>query len=594
MNKSFAQRFLELLPPKLLSEVVDFCVSNGSVATTIVKAGKERNGLPTAFWPLDAYQNEEARHNALTAMAIYVSIMDAQVTYGEDLDENYWMIMSALRFGSSQDVIFKKEIARDEIFDGDEDEDNADEFLTKEQMQALEASPGYKAASKHARKALLTNVDFLTELRSYGKAVGEMIERSSERNYLIGNFQSGAAARSTMFSGDVDAANDADALRMLVGDVLKGTVVSSSDAFVGGWFKKLAKKIGGGLKGALKFIPGMQGVSTLVSMAGSLKKKKRPPQPAPQYEPEYAPEPEREQDSMDADCISLRTPEGRVLFGLAKAALAQADKGGRNRGGRPGYGSGYGDIIAPDSNNGVMAVDMPAIITPQGDVYGMVGDTLVPMGFDGDIANDLANLANKKAECDAALARMSQTINRLSAEGYTDQEILNAGDDGVAFKGDLKDIVDLISAGRGLYNDIKGPAAPPANEGISPRGRNPNPRARRKRRDGSVQTERERAATDRLIESQLGGRGNRLVNYDTSDSDVSNLGSDNSNTSGVSYKDIWKSMKARIFNSRSTKWRSAHTRVARKWDSSPASARVKAFGWLGDVSDVPPADGLND
>lgn len=419
--RSFPQRFLEMLPPRALGEIIDFIQSNGYNTTTIIRTGQKMpDALPVAFWPLDSYQNAESRQHALTTFAMFISSFEAQVTYGEESTENYWQVLSALRMGSNQDSVFKKAIADDDMFDGDESGDDASRFLSKEEMAALEATPGYKQASSAARKALKDNVDFLTEVREYGRLVLEMMERNQDRRGFIGSFATRTG--NSVFGGDVnsdDVATARNEVRMLAGDVIGETSVSNDPAYTGGLGKFLKK----GLKvfgSVAKFIPGLAGPARLLSMAQGLRRSKSQPQ---QQEPQGVEE-QFEPMAQQASPLSLNQPEGRVLYGFARKYLAQAGGTGDT------HVYGAGDILSVDDNGGVDAVAFPAIITPQGDVLEVVGNEYVPTEHTGGPVKRRKGRPRQVAVNQARViaANLRSCVTQLKAMGLSDQQICQVGD----------------------------------------------------------------------------------------------------------------------------------------------------------------------
>lgn len=570
MAKSLAQRFLEMLPPKLLSEVVDFISANGYNTPVLIKAGRAAgDSLPVAFWPIDAYKNEQSRHDALTAMAVFVSSLDAQVTYGEEMTENYWQVLSALRFGTSQDAIFKKTIAQDDFFDTDEDEDDSDQFLDKAEMARLRATPGWKQATAAARRAFDENVDFLTELRLYGKAVSEMRERTEDRAGYIGHFDSTVAA--SRFGGDVDTAAARREVQMLVGDIINTSVRSSDPAYTGGlgkFFKKAFKTIGK----VAGFVPGLGTIGKVISVAGKLGGGRRPapqqqmlPQPSDQGE-QLAPPP-------SGDYISLNTPEGRVLYGFGKLYLGKAATGA---GDVSVVNYGEGDVLAPDDNGGVGAVALPALVTPHGDVLEMTGDTYLPMDMEGDSVQPKRGRRRNQARItnEQILSALKAGIDMLIERGVPPARIGYIGDTaldmlceqcrGEPFVGALDismdDVRQGISLGRdvvGLINDFRGknPTAPIA------------------------QNQQEADAIKKMFADMSGlAKGQANATGTTADQAVSAIAS------------AWAALRKTIAGARQ-KWSSAPNRIWARWDEKPSAKRAKSF--LGDT-EAPEASGLGD
>lgn len=342
-DKPLALRFLELLPPKLLQEVVTYCTLNGNAVNDYVAASRRsHSGLPCAFWAVDAYSNPDHRHQALTALAVHAASLEVAVADEGTLDsKNYWQIVSNRVFGSAQDNEFRKRIALDQYFDFDDAQEYMKDFLTKEQRKAIANSPAYKRASSLLQASLAGNGKFLTMLRNYGEAVAELSARADDianyyRHYeiVIPNRPEGLFGDVADLNGDFfgDIAFDGDAASEVRYDMM---IDNSQNPLQGGFFKKIGKALKKVAKVALpvvgKLVPGVGLAATALGALGGRGKVA----PAPVEQPQVMPQWDANQavptvaDRMaemwrnrpgQASLPWLSSPEGAALFNRANAS----------------------------------------------------------------------------------------------------------------------------------------------------------------------------------------------------------------------------------------------------------------------------------
>lgn len=323
-NSSLALRFLQLLPPRLLAEVVNYCQTNGNATLSYVATSREgQMGLPCAFWAVDAYQNQDHRHQALTTLALHLHSLEGCIV-DEPTFSNYWQRLSDRVLGSAQDKEFERQIKLDRFFDFDEAQDQMEDMLTKEQRNAIAASPAFKRASAKLKEAISGNAKFLTMLRMYGAAIRDLGDRQNDISSYYRFHQITIPNRPDTMFGDIETATapvmDADTARYVRGDVV---AASNQNPLQGGFLKKIGKFAKKAFKAVGSFIPGPIGAIARMTQSGG--GGGAAPQevvylPAPGQAPvEQVIQPTP--GSNPANTLSLTTPQGQVLYHAATQVL---------------------------------------------------------------------------------------------------------------------------------------------------------------------------------------------------------------------------------------------------------------------------------
>jgi hypothetical protein len=395
MAKSLAQRVLEMLPPKTLSEVVEFIAANGSATNVIVRAGRSQSDtVPTAFWALDHYQDEEDRVNALTALATNAISLDRAVSMYDGGANNYWQELAAMVFGNTADKEFNDTIEEDSKFDFDDATEISD-FLPEDTVDAIKKSVAYQRLSKQTQKSIIGSVDYLKQARLFGAAIRALAKRANERSAYLGHYGIEVASPRA-FTGDVDPKEFHLACRRFQADVMNQFLPSADPQYTGG-FKKFFKKAGKLLKKvaapivsvvAPALAPALAVVNKVRSLGGGGSAAAPiSPGSAPEYLPpqlpahpgsSYAMPTFQDMDDALSGYVRADDPRVVVLLEVASRAMAQTRAQTVTR--------GMGDILTPDTT-GEGPVALPLVALPQGDV--IITDSGVPVmleDYSGDPA----------------------------------------------------------------------------------------------------------------------------------------------------------------------------------------------------------------
>lgn len=489
MRKPFAQRFLELLPPKTLADIIDFIQANGASTSMIVRAGRSApDSLPVAFWPLDAYSTDDHRQQALTGMSIYISAFDVVSAYEEETYANWWQALSAMRFGNAQDKEFKAAIRRDDDFDND-DALKEEDLFDPVTLDAIKKTEAYRRASSATKAAFASNLDWTIQLRKYGLAVEEMMGRAQDRAQYVNHFGYGFNSPSS-FSGDI--VDDSASVERLKGDLIN-TVARSADPQFSGGLKKFLKKGLKFMKPLAGFVPG----GSLITKALSLKSQFSPRSSAPLGNVEFsAPEspgtevldPTFAPNGADGGFITLASPQGQVLSTYANMYLNQAvaarQNASRSKAKRMSGDiseTNSGDVLAPIALPNEGFVPLPAFQLANGDVViAPDGETLIPVeigqgdafvggmlrprmgGSRSAIGRAIQQCQTRLAALKAAAKNSNLDISEFMAVGDIIENEMGRGD--VTFK----DILDGVVAGTELIKAVRGTPSDPVPTPVVP------------------------------------------------------------------------------------------------------------------------------